>query len=379
MTDLLKETLVHLEALVGFDTCNPPRKIGATDGIFEYLTRFLVGFHMELVDLGDGCISLLAVRGEPRFLFNFHVDTVPADSAWQTDPHRLQVTDERAIGLGACDIKGASACMLAAIARTTGDVALLFTSDEEAGSSRCVRAFCGEHGNRYAFEAVIVAEPTQAKAVLEHRGIVTCTGVFEGKAGHASSPTALEDNALHHAAAWVSAAVDEAKRARSEEHYRSLRGVCFNVGVIEGGIKPNIIAPRATVRWGIRPLPNQDADAVLARFQSCASEPVASEGGAVRWERGFYGPSLPANVAGEGQAGEQDVAPVARALAEEIGLEVGEPVDFWTEAALFSEAGYTAIVYGPGNIAQAHTAGEWVALEQLEAVAASYVRLIGNR
>ncbi len=376
MTDLLKETLVHLEALVGFDTCNPPRKIGATDGIFEYLTRFLVGFHMELIDLGDGCISLLAVRGTPRFLFNFHVDTVPADSAWQSDPHRLQVTEDRAIGLGACDIKGASACMLAAIARTTGDVALLFTSDEEAGSSRCVKAFCGEHGNRYEFEAVIVAEPTEAKAVLEHRGIVTCTGVFEGKAGHASSPTALEDNALHHAGAWVSAAVAEAKRARDEEHYRSLSGVCFNVGVIEGGIKPNIIAPRATVRWGIRPLPNQDAEAVLARFQACASESTT-----VRWERGFYGPSLPARgfVDGGLEAGAQDVAPVARALVEEIGLEVGDPVDFWTEAALFSEAGYTAIVFGPGNIAQAHTAGEWVALEQLEAVAASYVRLIGDR
>lgn len=370
MSDLLKETLVHLGALVGFDTCNPPRNIGATDGIFEYLTRFLVDFHMELVDLGDGCISLLAIRGKPRFLFNFHIDTVPADSAWQSDPHQLEITETKAIGLGACDIKGASACMLAAVGRTTGDVALLFTSDEEAGSSRCVKTFCGEHGNRYEFDAVIVAEPTNAKAVLEHRGILTCTGVFEGRAGHASSATALEDNALHHAAAWVSGAVEEATRARREDHYQSLAGVCFNVGVIEGGIKPNIIAPRATVRWGIRPLPNQDAEAVLARFQACASESTT-----VRWERGFYGPALPATHGGGGQ----DVASAARAIAHEIGLEVGDPVDFWTEAALFSQAGYTAIVFGPGNIAQAHTAGEWVALEQLEAVTSSYVRLIGNR
>ncbi|HWU70875.1 MAG TPA: M20/M25/M40 family metallo-hydrolase, partial [Pseudoxanthomonas sp.] len=55
----------------------------------------------------------------------------------------------------------------------------------------------------------------------------------------------------------------------------------------------------------------------------------------------------------------------ARDLADELGLPVGNAVDFWTEASLFSQAGLTALVYGPGDIAQAHTADEWVSLEQL--------------
>ncbi len=364
-TQLLAATLRHLEALVAYDTQNPPRAIGP-DGIFDYLTRQLQGFHMELVNLGDGCVSLLARRGKPRFLFNFHIDTVPADAGWASDPQRLIVTEERAIGLGACDIKGASACMLAAVEHAGGDVALLFTSDEEAGQSRCVRAFCGE---QHAYEAVFVAEPTGARAVLEHRGIITCTGTFSGRAGHASSPTALEDNALHHAVRWAATAVDEATRAAQELHYRNLSGICFNVGVIEGGTKPNVIASQASVRWGVRPLPNQDALAVLAGIQDCAPDAAR-----VSWQRGFFGPPLPALARTSDDA--QDVAPKARALALELGLDVGEAVNFWTEASLFSEAGHTAIVYGPGDIAQAHTAGEWVALEQLATVAATYARLL---
>ena len=62
----------------------------------------------------------------------------------------------------------------------------------------------------------------------------------------------------------------------------------------------------------------------------------------------------------------------ARDLADELGIPVGNAVDFWTEAALFSMAGYTSFVYGPGDIAQAHSADEWVALEQL----AHYAKVI---
>ncbi len=97
----------------GIDTRNPPRAIG-TDGIFDYLCEQLPGFRIELTDHGAGAVSLLAVRGETTRVFNVHLDTVPSSPAWTADPLRLRVTDDRAIGLGACDIKGAAACLLAA-------------------------------------------------------------------------------------------------------------------------------------------------------------------------------------------------------------------------------------------------------------------------
>jgi acetylornithine deacetylase len=63
-------------------------------------------------------------------------------------------------------------------------------------------------------------------------------------------------------------------------------------------------------------------------------------------------------------------------LAGKLGLPLGPAVNFWTEASLFSEAGLPALVFGPGDIAQAHTADEWVALAQLETVANHYQRII---
>ncbi|HET9484711.1 MAG TPA: M20/M25/M40 family metallo-hydrolase, partial [Xanthomonadales bacterium] len=89
----------------------------------------------------------------------------------------------------------------------------------------------------------------------------------------------------------------------------------------------------------------------------------------------FRGSPLPA---GRGDAALRQLE-AGRALASALGLPVGAAVNFWTEASLFSEAGLAAIVFGPGDIAQAHAADEWVALEQLERVARHYTRIIDER
>ncbi|HEX5693407.1 MAG TPA: acetylornithine deacetylase, partial [Arenimonas sp.] len=68
---MLQDVLKHLEALVGFDTRNPPRAIG-TGGIFDYLRAQLPGFRITVTDHGAGSVSMLAVRGAPRRVFNVH-------------------------------------------------------------------------------------------------------------------------------------------------------------------------------------------------------------------------------------------------------------------------------------------------------------------
>jgi acetylornithine deacetylase len=91
-----------------------------------------------------------------------------------------------------------------------------------------------------------------------------------------------------------------------------------------------------------------------------------------QYEEVFRGPPLPAGDVASAEARRLQ----ARNLADELGLPIGNAVDFWTEASLFSEAGRIAIVYGPGDIAQAHTADEWIALDQLDAAANTYQRLM---
>jgi len=361
MSDLLQSTLEHLKALVSFDTRNPPRAI-TTGGIFDYLRAHLPGFDITVTDHGAGAVSLHAVRGQPKLLFNVHLDTVPDSPAWTASPHMLRVTEDRAIGLGACDIKGAAAALLAVANASDGDMALLFTTDEEANDPRCIAGFLAD---KPAYDAVIVAEPTKGEAVLAHRGIQSVLMRFAGHAGHASGEQKPSDSALHQAVRWGDAALDFVA-AQAHERFGGLTGLRFNIGRIEGGIKANMIAPSAEVRFGMRPLPTMHPDGLLERFRTL-TEPMPAE-----FAETFRGPSLPAGDTAAAEARRL----AARDLADELEIPVGNAVDFWTEASLFSAAGYTAFVYGPGDIAQAHTADEWVALEQLQHYAEVIFRLI---
>jgi acetylornithine deacetylase len=358
-TSLLAATLTHLRALVACDTQNPPRAIGGA--IFDRIESALPGFHCALTDYGDGAITLHAVRGTPSLLFNVHLDTVPRSPGWSRDPFDLLVTGEKAIGLGACDIKGGAAALIAASNESNGDCGLLFSSDEEGNDARCVRGFLAQaHGYR----DVIVAEPTRCRAVLAHRGIVSAFVRFRGDAGHASS--ANPRSALHAAIRWGDRALDHVE-SLAGERFGDLSGLRFNIGRIEGGIKANVIAPSAELRFGFRPLPSQSADALLTQFKAMAeADSLASI------EQTFAGDPLPAG----GGALAQSRSDAARTLAQSLHLEIGSAVDFWTEAALFSAAGLTALVYGPGNIAQAHSADEWVRLTDLAEAADTYRRII---
>jgi acetylornithine deacetylase len=362
--DLLPSTLSHLEWLVAASTENPPKRIDESRIIERLAVELGAGFEVDVSDLGEGSINLFVRRGSPRVLWNFHLDTVPAARDWDGSPFALKVETDRVVGLGACDIKGAVAAMLAAVQATTGDVALLFSTDEEAGKGRCIASFLER---KLPFEGVIVAEPTKGQAVLAHRGIGTASGIFRGHAGHASRANALDESATHEAVRWGAAALAYAEANASSRHPSSsegLSGLRFNLGRIEGGEKPNVVAGEARVRFGVRPPPGTPPRDALAAFQALAPRPDR-----VQWETGFLGAPLPADA---GDA----LALAGDALANRLEIPEGPAVDFWTEAALFSAQGFPAIVYGPGDIAQAHTKNEWVALDQLARVAATYQRLL---
>ncbi len=361
MSDLLTATLDHLRALVAFDTRNPPRAID-TGGIFDYLRKNLPGFEIDVSDHGAGAVSLFATRGKPKVLFNVHIDTVPDSPHWSASPFELRVGEGRAVGLGACDIKGAAAALIAAANTTQGDAAFLFSSDEEANDPRCIAAFLARG---IPYEAVLVAEPTHAEAVLAHRGISSVLMRFAGIAGHASAQQTAADSALHQAIRWGNQALAHVDSC-AHERFGGLTGLRFNIGRVEGGIKANMIAPAAELRFGFRPLPSTDVDGLLQTFRDFAN-PQAAE-----FTETFRGPSLPSGAIADAETRRL----AARDIADALDLPIGNAVDFWTEASLFSQAGYTAVVYGPGDIAQAHTADEWVAFDHLKTYAESLCRII---
>ena len=146
--------------------------------------------------------------------------------------------------------------MLAAAESTEGDLALLVTSDEEAGQSRCIERFLAQERQ---YDAVVVAEPTQCLAVSAHRGIGTATVDFRGTAGHACTADGREVSAIHRAIGWASTALEEAKeKAYQSSSVPELTGIRMNIGTISGGVKANVIAAEASLRVGLRPPPGQD-------------------------------------------------------------------------------------------------------------------------
>jgi acetylornithine deacetylase len=346
VSELLTATLDHLRALVAFDTRNPPRHIDS-GGIFAYLQGNLPGFEIGIsimVPVRSVCLP----RAAAKILFNVHLIRSPIRRTGRRIRFRLRV--------------GAAAALVAAANATQGDAAFLFTSDEEANDPRCIAAFLAR---RLPYDAVLVAEPTHAQAVLAHRGISSVLMRFAGTAGHASAQQSSADSAVHQAIRWGNLALAHVD-VLAHERFGGLTGLRFNIGRVDGGIKANMIAPAAELRFGLRPLPSTDVDRLLQTFREFA-DPQAAE-----FTETFRGPSLPAGSIADAETRRL----AARDWADALQLPIGNAVDFWTEASLFSQAGHVALVYGPGDIAQAHAADEWVGLDQLKTYADSVCRII---
>lgn len=350
----------HLRELVAFDTSDPRRTVSADAGAVVYAASALheAGCDVSIDDLGDGCVNVFGVRGRAEdnagLLLNCHLDTVAADAGWSRDPFALHISNGRATGLGACDIKGAAACVLTALERTDEAVAVLFTTDEEGGRGRCVEGFVRAMPVRPGL--VVVAEPTGACPVLQHRGFASFEVTFDGAAGHTSGAGAAACSAIHKAVRWMHAALAMAETGGP------LAGARFNIGIVEGGQASNVVASRAGVRFGFRPEPGEGAEERFASAVGALRGALPADG-AAEWAERFVAPPLTAS----GEA--------ARACAR-WGLERGADVDFWTEAALFAAAGLPAVVLGPGDIGQAHAADEFVEVEQLELCAGRYAAMV---
>lgn len=349
---MLGRVLTHLDRLVGFDTQNPPRAITPDHPALAYCAGVLraCGCSVRITDLGDGSVSLLGARGSARTVVNCHLDTVPADPSWTLDPFRLTVDGDRAVGLGACDVKGAAACTLAAAEESEGAIALLLTTDEEAGQSRCVRGFL--QGDM-PYDRAVVAEPTGVRAVTRHRGLATYDLAFRGVAAHSSVIGADQRNAVHLASLWCADAIALTRSAPFDD-------IRLNIGMIEGGTKANVAASAARVVFGMRPPPGMHPDVPAGALAG-----LVHDAESCAWRTRFSAPGL-------------DEGAGTRQMLTEYGMVRGEPVDFWTEAALFGEAGLATVVLGPGSIRQAHAADEFVALEDLRRAGEVYKRVFSD-
>ncbi len=350
-----------LAELVAFPTQQPGADgiSGNERAICEHLATLLRARHADEVVVGtaprsDGSEGafVFARWGTPRRVINAHVDTVPANAGWSRDPWTPHIEHGRLYGLGSADTKGAIAATLVALeARRPNDFGVLFSGDEEAGSG-VMQAFL-ESPHAAEIREAIVCEPTARVAGIAHRGVLAQKATLVGPGGHSSKADFLPKPIAQ--LARFATALDDAGVRRLHEGPPDMTGTCLNIAVLRGGVAFNVIPGRGELEWSLRPYPGFDK---VGWNREIAELARAIDPGITIETLIDHAPFACATMAEH-----------ARPFVRSIG-----PLDFWTEAALWSAHGVDAIVIGPGDIAQAHAADEFVALDDLDWA----VKLLGS-
>jgi len=309
--------------------------------------------------------------GKPAgVIISGHTDTVPWDGQdWSVDPLGAEVKDGRLYGRGSADMKSFIGLALAQVpAFLAADlpfaVHLAFSYDEEVGGFGARRLIADMRDAGVAPLACIVGEPTGMIPALAHKGVYRWRCCVRGHAAH-SSLTPQSVNAIEVGARVVSRLADMAARWREHEPRHEGFDVPYStgsVGVIEGGIADNVVPADCRFNYEFRNLPGSDVSAMQREISAYAAtlEPAMR---AVDADAGISFETLCEMPAFLARADDPAVLLAQRLAATDATTLVA----FGTEAGLFQRAGTPTVVCGPGHIAQAHQADEYVSLAQLAA------------
>jgi acetylornithine deacetylase ArgE len=375
--ELMLETTRLLRDLVSLPSLNPMGRPMQGPEVFEYrVTDYLEAFFRDLgvpyerqsvAPRRDNIVAIFDPPGAKRaLLFEAHQDTVPVDNM-TIDPFAARIDGNRLFGRGACDVKGGMAAMLGAFARLvrerpTGAVRLLMacTVDEEHGFAGVTRLASSPFVTAAELPlAAVVAEPTELEIVNSHKGAVRWDVEVTGRSCHSSRPD-RGVNAIYHMAGLLSVVERYAAELSAGHTHPTLGPATLSVGIIEGGTSVNTVAARCRVEVDRRLLPGEDAQTALADFCAYVRSHLRSD---IAWECSAPWLSAPALAA---DLSADLVNRLAAALDAVIGTHRVVTVPYGTDAAPLAAVGVPAVVFGPGDIAQAHTADEWVALDEVE-------------
>ncbi len=374
-------TLQLLERLIAFPTVSRESNLDLIEFASDHLRSN--GADIRLFSSPDGrkanLYASIGPQDSPGVLLSGHSDVVPVDGQrWSSDPFRARLSQGRIYGRGAADMKGFLASALAAAGRASQralrrPLHLAFSYDEEVG---CV-------GVRSLIDAMskwtrrpglcIVGEPTMMQLAIGHKGKtalkVTCTGLA---AHSALAPNGV--NAIHLAsdlvqrvrALQVQLAATGAREAGYEIPYTTL-----HIGRVHGGTALNIVPDRCELELEIRNIAADPPQHLIDVIRADAAEIVKQLGR----------PDSPADIAVEVTNEYPGLSTDETSfVVSYVGALAGDPqrirVAFGSEAGLFTRVGVPTVLCGPGSIAEAHGADEFVTEQQLARCDAMLERLI---
>ncbi len=345
---------------------------GVSDHLERWFTELGVPFERKPISPGrDNLIARFeAPNSRTTVLFDAHQDTVPVDGM-TIDPFSPRIEAGRLYGRGACDIKGGMAAMLTAFSRLvrekpTGSASVLMacTVDEEFTHIGSSALAASAHGA----DVAIVSEPTLLQVVNCHKGAVRWKIRTKGVACHSSMPH-LGVNAIYRMAPLLESLAEHARELAKDAPHPVLGAPSLSVGRIEGGQSVNVVPDWCEVEIDRRVIPGERSGDCIARVESALRSHLGSLEGVE-----FLPPwvNMPA-LSGEAAAAEEYIPALRRAIATVTGaMPRVTGVPYGTDAGPLSETGLPCFVFGPGDIAQAHTKDEWVSLEQIHLAAEAY-------
>jgi acetylornithine deacetylase/succinyl-diaminopimelate desuccinylase family protein len=326
------------------------------------------GLEVKFQSVSPGRANLLArlaPRGKARrrILLAPHLDTVNATEG----PFVPRTRNGRLYGRGACDTKGSVAAMFAALCEAArsrqrpAETEIIFAGlvDEENGQtgSRAL-AVSGMKA-----DLAIVGEPTGCRVVTAHKGNLWLRLETRGKSAHGARPE-LGCNAVH-AMARVVDLLETGYAAMLRRRQHALLGrPTVNVGVVSGGTQANIVPDSCMILVDRRTLPGETEQSVRKEIRQLLRKNRLE----ATLVNGKLGACLPLET--------DPKTPLVAQFMRSVGQPKPAGVDYFCDASVLAHGGIPSVVFGPGDIAQAHTSDEWVSLEDLERAQARLIRFL---
>ncbi len=363
-----------LAKLVSFPVLGGESNLNIIHWIQEYIESF--GVETHLVPNEEGNKASLHCRIGPAVdggvILSGHTDVVPvAGQKWETDPFTLiDKGDGKLYGRGSCDMKGFVACCLAVLpemikADLKKPIYFAFSYDEEIGClagtelANTIKNFYKETP-KYA----IIGEPSLMEPIVGQKGIYILETYVSGSEGH-SSRIKQEVSAIHESMRlilWLENKMNQLIADKQFDDRFHPPHSTIHIGQVSGGIAPNIIADKAHFYWDLRTVPMDDVYEIVAEFEAYCRERESE------LKKVFPDFSIKTieNHPSVPHLDTKDDADVVNLIKNICGRSKLNTVAYASEAGQFANEGFQSVICGPGSIAQAHRANEFIAKEQLE-------------
>ncbi|MEL0436017.1 acetylornithine deacetylase [Phycobacter sp. K97] len=375
-----------MEKLVSFPTVSRETNLPLVEWVEGYLSAHGITPHRWTDPEQPHKAAVFAHVGpmvEGAVVLSGHTDVVPVDGQpWDSDPFTVVERDGKYFGRGCCDMKGFDALAIWALveAHRRGvkrPLQLALSFDEEIGCTGAPPMIEAMQPVLPKGSAVIVGEPSMMKAVTGHKGGIGYDTHLVGFEVH-SSLMHTGVSAIMQGARLI----DWANQRNAENAVQTPGEIpamftppytTCHVGMIEGGTAHNITAKDCRFVMDFRVVPGENtADweaAYLAEVARIEAEmQTVHPDTRIEVSKKFNVPGLVPEQEGAAET-------LVRAITGDNGSHV---VSYGTEAGQFQEAGYSAVICGPGDIAQAHQPNEFITVAQFNAGHDFMQKLLGR-